>query len=169
MMKARSFQKFYLAICSSPRENTASDTWIRCEDKLFRDKDITRIAHNNQNDAQQALLDMTVLSSAHSLSLICIELHTGRKHQIRAQLSSRNYSIAGDKKYGSSMQWEDNAIALHAYMIRFKHPVKDECIEITAPPQKYFSAAITETFSIANNEDLFARVRQSIDKNIHTE
>jgi 23S rRNA pseudouridine1911/1915/1917 synthase len=93
MMKSHSFQKYYLAVSSSPKNDASSGNWIRCEDKLFRDKDITRIAVENRTDAQHAVLEMHILASAHKLSLSCINLLTGRKHQIRAQLSSREYKL----------------------------------------------------------------------------
>jgi 23S rRNA pseudouridine1911/1915/1917 synthase len=169
MMKAHSFEKYYLAVCSSPNKDKSSGKWIRCEDQLYRDKDITRIVHDNRKDSQKALLEMNVLASTQSHSLVCIDLLTGKKHQIRAQLSSREYIIAGDKKYGSKEPWENNAIALHAYMIRFIHPVKNESLEIIAPPQKYLSSSLSEIFNITDNNDLHARVTQSINQKSHSD
>jgi 23S rRNA pseudouridine1911/1915/1917 synthase len=169
MMKSRSFQKYYLAVSSSPKKELSSENWIRCEDKLYRDRDITRIASEKHNEAQHALLDLNILASVQSFSLVCIDLLTGRKHQIRAQLSSRDYIIAGDKKYGSRDEWESNAIALHAYMIRFIHPVKNEPVEIIAPPQNYFSTVLSSTFAINNNTELYECVVRAIDKKTNSQ
>ena len=59
-----------------------------------------------------------------------IELHTGKFHQIRAQLSSLGCPIIGDVLYGSSIAYKPHAIALHAYKLVFTHPVSGERIDI---------------------------------------
>ena len=58
-------------------------------------------------------------------SFLHVDLLTGRKHQIRAQLSQLGHPILGDKKYGSSHYFGDSTIALHAYKISFRHPVNN--------------------------------------------
>jgi len=60
---------------------------------------------------------------------------TGRSHQIRTQLSKINCPIRSDVKYGyKGGLHPDNGIYLHARGISFIHPVKNERIEIFAPP-----------------------------------
>ena len=63
-------------------------------------------------------------------SLLDIRLHTGRFHQIRAQLSFIGYPIVGDKKYGASSVLPEGRIALHAQKIVFNHPTSKEEIII---------------------------------------
>jgi 23S rRNA pseudouridine1911/1915/1917 synthase len=60
-----------------------------------------------------------------------IKLITGRYHQIRAQLSANGYPIIGDTKYGSSVYFSENAIALHHSKLTFPHPTlhKEICVE----------------------------------------
>ncbi len=69
------------------------------------------------------------------LSLVKIHLETGRHHQIRVQFANSGNSLYGDQKYGSGPKGEQ--IALWAYQIEFKHPVKDEwmCFKCN-PPKK---------------------------------
>lgn len=59
-----------------------------------------------------------------------IELHTGKFHQIRAQLASLNCPIIGDQLYGSTLPYQENAIALHASELIFHHPVSGDEIRI---------------------------------------
>ena len=67
------------------------------------------------------------------LSLLKINLHTGRHHQIRVQLSSRNHSIYGDQKYGG--RGHGKQIALWAYQLEIEHPINKEKIKFTSVPK----------------------------------
>jgi 23S rRNA pseudouridine1911/1915/1917 synthase len=69
-----------------------------------------------------------------------IELETGRTHQIRVQAASRGHAVAGDSQYGSAtafgepaLELRDRPIALHARQLGFRHPMKEEAVEIVAP------------------------------------
>lgn len=66
-------------------------------------------------------------------SLVEIELETGRKHQIRAQLSAIGHPIVGDKRYGSGKPWP-SGIALVAYRLEFAQPVSKAPIVLELPP-----------------------------------
>ena len=59
-----------------------------------------------------------------------IELHTGKFHQIRAQLASVDCPIIGDQLYGSTLPYQENAIALHASELIFHHPVSGSEMKI---------------------------------------
>jgi len=59
-----------------------------------------------------------------------IELHTGKYHQIRAQLAHMGYPIVGDQLYGSVIPYLPNSIALHAGRLSFFHPVTNEAMNI---------------------------------------
>lgn len=63
-----------------------------------------------------------------------IDLHTGKYHQIRAQLGISSCPILGDALYGSAMKYAPNAIALHAYALEFDHPFSKERIRMEAIP-----------------------------------
>jgi 23S rRNA pseudouridine1911/1915/1917 synthase len=67
-------------------------------------------------------------------SLLKIQLHTGRKHQIRAQLSSLGHPIVGDGKYGCTSTFRDRDIALHAARVEFSHPInRSQLVSVVAP------------------------------------
>ena len=84
-------------------------------------------------NAKLAILDYKLIGhSAGGYSLLEIELHTGRHHQIRAQLAGMGYPIRGDLKYGYPRSNADGSISLHARKLSFVHPIKKELIEIEA-------------------------------------
>ena len=84
-------------------------------------------------NAKEALLDYKVIENFADTSLIEIRLHTGRFHQIRAQLSVIGHPIVGDKKYGASSALPVERIALHAQSMTLKHPTSKEEIVIDCP------------------------------------
>ncbi len=61
-----------------------------------------------------------------------IKLHTGKFHQIRAQLASLGCPIIGDGLYGSTETYKDNAIALYAQKLIIEHPITGEKMEFVA-------------------------------------
>lgn len=81
-----------------------------------------------------AKLDYKVVASSKSYHLLEIELHTGRHHQIRAQLAAIGLHIKGDLKYGSPRSNPDGGICLHARLISLVHPVKKEVLTVVADP-----------------------------------
>jgi len=80
------------------------------------------------------------------LSVLKILLHTGRHHQIRVQLSSRNHSIYGDQKYGG--RGHGKQIALWAYCLKIFHPITKEEMTFKAIPEKVGSWKITEELEL---------------------
>ena len=86
------------------------------------------------------VIGQSALGSGPLISLVEIELETGRMHQIRLQFASRGYPILGDALYGSNASWlgstpgeRESPIALHAREIEFRHPQNAECISVVAP------------------------------------
>ena len=68
-----------------------------------------------------------------NLTLVSIDLKTGRHHQIRIQFSSRHFPLYGDQRYGLQ---DKKQIALHAYKLEFSHPISGEkMIFISKPSQ----------------------------------
>jgi RluA family pseudouridine synthase len=61
-------------------------------------------------------------------TLLDVELETGRKHQIRAQLSHIGHPIVGDVKYGASQSFRARDIALHSYSLTIDHPISKEAV-----------------------------------------
>jgi len=93
-----------------------------------------RICREGEKGAQRAALAYRmVLPGAGNLSLLEIDLETGRYHQIRAQLAAMGTPIAGDAKYGAKQTAPDGSIALHHRQLEITHPTLNEPVAILAP------------------------------------
>ncbi|MDE6394301.1 MAG: RNA pseudouridine synthase, partial [Duncaniella sp.] len=73
------------------------------------------------------------LGASDRYHLVEVNLVTGRKHQIRVQMSSIGCPIKGDLKYGDKRSNPDGSISLRAHRVRFVHPVSGNMIDGTAP------------------------------------
>ena len=84
--------------------------------------------------AQEAVLSYRTLVVRGEVSLLEVQLHTGRKHQIRVQLAAEGCPIVGDVKYGAPERRKDGTICLLAKSLTFMHPTRPETIHIEVPP-----------------------------------
>jgi 23S rRNA pseudouridine1911/1915/1917 synthase len=90
---------------------------------------IALVSNQNNPLAKEAITHYTVLATYDGHAFLMLNPKTGRKHQLRIQLSASGHPVMGDKKYGSSFNFV-HGISLHAHAITFKHPVKDETINM---------------------------------------
>ncbi len=102
---------------------------------------ITSVERNNKSyaslkpkeGAKEARLAYRLIASSDRYHLLEVNLMTGRKHQIRVQLSSIGCPVKGDLKYGDKRSNPDGSISLHARRITFIHPVSKQPVDVTAP------------------------------------
>ena len=87
-------------------------------------------------ESKKASLDYKIIKTLDNYFALEINLHTGRHHQIRAQLAAMGCPIKGDLKYGFDRSNPDGGIHLHARKLAFLHPVSKETIAIIAEPPK---------------------------------
>lgn len=132
-VRNKTLQKTYLVICNGKMEKD-KDTLV---DYLWKDekKNTSYVVKKTKKNAKEAVLDYEVLKydDKQNLSLLKVNLHTGRHHQIRLQLSSRMHAIYGDNKYHG--RGAGTGIRLWAYELKFKHPVtKEELTFKISPP-----------------------------------
>ena len=129
-VRNRTFKKTYFAIVEGKVEEKAT-----LVDKLFKDtkNNIVRVDKNGK----ESILDYELIDHKDNLSLVKINLKTGRSHQIRVQFSSRGHALYGDQKYNSNSKVGEQ-IALFANSITFNHPItKEELIfELDFPNRK---------------------------------
>lgn len=132
--KNRTTQKTYWAVIKNtpPKEN---DTLVHF---LKRNtKNNTSKAHSKEvPESKQASLSYHIIKKLDHYLVLEIDLHTGRHHQIRAQLQAIGCPIKGDLKYGFDRSNPNGGIHLHARKLVLTHPVSKEIHTFTAKPPK---------------------------------
>lgn len=131
LFKNRDTQKTYWAVVKNkPAEESAELIHFMKRNE----KNNTSKAHTKEvPDSKIAKLDYKTIRELNNYFVLEVNLHTGRHHQIRAQLSAINCPIKGDLKYGFDRSNSDGGIHLHARSLQFIHPVTKLPITIVAP------------------------------------
>ena len=123
-VRNKDFKKEYLAVVDAKFKDKKGSL----EDYLYKDErnNFSKVVNKEKKNSKLAKLDYEVLkyNELKNLTLVKINLHTGRHHQIRVQLSHFGHSIFGDQKYGTRGQGKQ--IALWAYKLKISHPITKE-------------------------------------------
>lgn len=101
--------------------------------KLLKDerKNIVRVSEIGK----ESELSYDVVSSRDNMTLVKIQLITGRSHQIRVQFQAIGHPLVGDAKYGENSS--DQPIMLWSHELAFRHPTKQETVSVSSvPPQQ---------------------------------
>lgn len=122
------FEKKYLAIV----EGIVNDSTKTLEDYLLKDEEKAKSKITNDTNGKLSKLSFRVISYKKEMTLLDINLFTGRHHQIRVQLSHLGHPIVGDVLYGSKIKVP---ICLVAYYISFFHPITKEKLAFTSFPK----------------------------------
>lgn len=128
------FKKTYLAVVHGvPQERRG-----RMEDILLRSKEQrkTFVVNKPCRGSQEAVLEYRLLGSNGEMSMVEINLITGRTHQIRAQFTHRRMPLVGDRKYGG--RDEGCNIALWSYSIGFTNPSSGRFMTFKVKPPREF-------------------------------
>lgn len=130
MIKKHDFEKRYLAIVNGKIENKFGDF----QDYLLKKEDGNTVVSDKKSGKYSELkYNVLAIDSKNNLTLVDIELLSGRHHQIRVQFASRGYPLLGDRRYGKSNLEQ---IALWEYKLSFLHPVKKEKMTFVYYPDK---------------------------------
>lgn len=122
-------KKYYAVVCG----NLAGSGVFN--DKLLKNSRTNMVRVDSRG--KDSSLEYNVVSSINSLSLVDINLITGRSHQIRVQFSSRGYPLFGDQRYNNGSLVGEQ-IALFSYYLSFFHPVSGELMEFSESiPNRY--------------------------------
>ncbi len=161
----REAEKTYLCVVSGDVEEDAGELSALIE----RTHNRSRVTSTETPRSKAAVLEYVVLGrvsgkegtgrgthprarrDSSALTLLEVRPRTGRHHQIRLQLAEAGHVVRGDLKYGAVTPLPDKSIALHAARLRVAHPVRDEIIDLSAPPPShepwiYFADAIGRLF-----------------------
>ncbi|MCI9016412.1 MAG: RNA pseudouridine synthase [Clostridia bacterium] len=145
-VRNKSFKKSYLSIVDGKMEKSRDVL----EDYLEKNErtNLSKVVSSKNKNAKKAQLDYQVIKYDEkiNLSVLKINLHTGRHHQIRVQFSSRGHSIYADQKYGT--RGRGKQIALWAYSLTIFHPTTKEEMTFYSIPEKIGSWKILEDVQI---------------------
>ena len=134
LFRDRKVQKTYRALVEGllPHNSGTLEHYLNKNETQNR----SRASLNPADGLLKCVLEYTVIERTDRYTLVEVNPLTGRHHQIRVQLSAICYPIKGDVKYGARRGNPDRSICLHAYALRFEHPIKGEKVEITAAVPK---------------------------------
>lgn len=145
-VRVKEFKKKYLVIVDGKMKtkNEALEDYLLKNEKL----NISKVVKEGTKNAKLAKLDYEVLkyNEEIDLSLLKINLHTGRHHQIRVQMANSGHSIYGDQKYGT--RGRGKQICLWAYELSILHPITKERITFKVLPKVEGSWKIIENVEI---------------------
>jgi len=129
--RTREVKKIYLAIVGEqpPEIEAVLTNYLKKNETQNK----TYVFDHEVKGSKKASLSYRLVGRSDRFFLLEIELHSGRHHQIRAQLAKVGCPVKGDLKYGFPRSNEDGSICLLARRLEFIHPVKKEKITITAP------------------------------------
>ena len=119
-VRNKTFKKTYNAVVIGDIENTG-----KLKDNLLKDekRNIVKVDKNGKEE----ILNFKKLNYKNNMSLVEINLETGRSHQIRVQMANHGYPLFGDQKYNKTAKVGEQ-IALFAKKIEFIHPTTNELL-----------------------------------------
>lgn len=130
LFSARQIEKEYLAICiGNPGTRTIDLPIAR---HPVRRKEMTICHERGKNGVTLC----RTLAHNEKLAFVCLQLLTGRTHQLRVHLKAVGFPILGDPLYGSQQMNRKFGLQrqmLHAHRLRFCHPLTGKMMEFTAP------------------------------------
>lgn len=130
--RERTVQKTYLAVVDGRLANR-SETLVHYIRKRSGNRRVHIFQEATEN-SDRAELSYQVLEETADKSLLQVQIHTGRHHQIRAQLSAIGHPIVGDHKYRSQVKLANRTIALFAFQLGFTHPTQQTELSFQAFP-----------------------------------
>lgn len=144
IFRTREVRKTYLAVVNErpPSDESVLVHYLKKNEKQNK----TYVFDSEVKGSKMASLSYRLVSRSKRYYLLEIELHSGRHHQIRAQLAKIGCPIKGDLKYGYPRSNKDGSISLFARKLEFIHPVNKKQISIVAdlPHQDIWSLFVTD-------------------------
>ncbi len=137
-IRQKNVKKRYLAVVNGTLPVT--DKKVELRNYLVKNErlNMSRVVDSTTKGSKEAILEYKVLKNftynGKDYSLVDIDLHTGRHHQIRLQFANIGHPLYGDIKYGQKVNKVGQNLALFSYYLSFFHPTKDEYLEFEFKP-----------------------------------
>lgn len=137
-IRQKNVKKRYLAVVNGTLPVT--DKKVELRNYLVKNErlNMSRVVDSTTKGSKEAILEYKVLKNftynGKDYSLVDIDLHTGRHHQIRLQFAHIGHPLYGDVKYGQKVNKVGQNLALFSYYLSFFHPTKDEYLEFEFKP-----------------------------------
>ena len=132
-VRNKDFHKKYLAIVDGKMEKQNG----RFSDYLLKNErtNTSKVVPKDTKNSKFAELEYEVIkyNEEIDMSVVKVDLKTGRHHQIRVQFASRGHSLSGDQKYGT--RGRGKQLALFACYLSFLHPTTKERLEFEIEPK----------------------------------
>ena len=139
-IRQKNVKKRYLAVVNGTLP--VSDQKVELKNYLVKNErlNMSRVVDSTTKGSKEAILEYKVLKNftynGKDYSLVDIDLHTGRHHQIRLQFAHIGHPLYGDVKYGQKVNKVGQNLALFSYYLSFFHPTKDEYLEFEFKPNE---------------------------------
>ena len=149
MIRRHVIERNYFAVVHGTpnRKNEQLMHYLHKDDR----KNKVSVVSPNHPNAKKAVLDYEVIESKKGFSLLSVNLHTGRPHQIRVQLSAISTPIFGDQKYGEHLNKPGQQLALWAHSLYFEHPIRKEPVGSHSFPPNHAPWDLWRTLRIETN------------------
>lgn len=139
-IRQKNVKKRYLAVVNGTLP--VSDQKVELKNYLVKNErlNMSRVVDSTTKGSKESILEYKVLKNftynGKDYSLVDIDLHTGRHHQIRLQFAHIGHPLYGDIKYGQKVNKVGQNLALFSYYLSFFHPTKDEYLEFEFKPNE---------------------------------
>ena len=139
-IRQKNVKKRYLAIVNGKMDVTGDV--VELKDYLVKNErlNMSRVVDKSVKGSKESTLEYKVIKNFKynnkEYSLVDIDLHTGRHHQIRVQFANISHPLYGDIKYGNKINKVGQNLALFSYYLSFFHPTKDEYLEFKFLPNQ---------------------------------
>ncbi|MBI4825490.1 MAG: RluA family pseudouridine synthase [Nitrospirae bacterium] len=145
--KNKEVEKYYMALVYGTPKNRSGEFSA----EIGRSSSDRKKMSTKTRKGKEALTLYEVVSAFKAASLVKVRIITGRTHQIRVHFSSSGHPVLGDKTYGTKTTLKFAAKTLrfdrqmlHSYSLKFRHPVTNEFLELTAPLPEDMEKAVEE-------------------------
>lgn len=131
--RSRDVEKTYWAVGEAGGRDPGDEGTVRQWLAKDRARNVVSVVREGTDGAREAVTDWQRVDAEAGTGFV-FRPRTGRPHQLRVAAATLGAPLLGDLKYGADAPLPDRSVALHARRLAFRHPTRDERVEVEAPP-----------------------------------